>query len=48
MLGEFNAECVPLKAVCCGEEVERWSYTPVSVGTIHAADTVFFYLLTTN
>ena len=29
-------------------EVERWPHTPVSVGSIPAAETVFFYLLTTN
>ena len=29
-------------------EVERWPHTPVSVGSISAAETVFFYLLTTN
>ena len=30
------------------KEVERWSHTPVSVGFISAAETVYFYLLTTN
>ena len=33
-------------AICFG--VERWPHTPVSVGSIPAAETVFFYLLTTN
>ena len=34
-----------VKAEC---EEERWPYTSVSVGSIPAAETVFFYLLTTN
>ena len=29
-------------------QVERWRHTTVSVGSITVAETVFFYLLTTN
>ena len=29
-------------------KVERWPHTPLSVGSILAAETVLFYLLTTN
>ena len=37
-----------VSTVYCGVEVERWPHTPMSVGSIPAAETVFYSLMSKN